>query len=156
MAVHDDGALEVIDYKTSKRVRDRDAVRRSLQLAIYALACEHLYGGLPVAVTLDFVVAGLQVRVPTSEIDLDGAREEVARVATAVRDERFEPTPNRLCDWCDYRALCPAWSGDGPDLLGPASEQLVQLRRGVRRDVAAMRRLEATLQRLNGSADGGA
>ncbi len=148
--VHDDGSLEVIDYKTNRRVKDRDRVRGSLQLAIYALACEHLYGRLPVAVTLDFVVAGLNVRVPTEEMDLDGAREAVAEVAAAVRSERFPPTPGRLCAWCDYRALCPAWEGEGPELLGPAVEELDRLRRQVRRDVRTLRALEATVERLNG------
>lgn len=149
VAVDAEGGLEVIDYKTSKKVRDRDGVRRSLQLAIYALACQHLYGRLPEVVTLDFVVAGLCVRVPIEEIDLPAARAEIVRVADAVRAERFEPTPNRLCGWCDYRALCPAWDGEGPDLLGPATQELDRLRRGVRRDIAAMRRIEATLERLS-------
>jgi putative RecB family exonuclease len=146
--VDDGGSLEVIDYKTSKRVRDRSAVRRSLQLAIYALACEHLYGRLPAAVTLDFVVAGVTVRVGTDEIDLDRARVEVRRVADAVRAGAYEPTPNRLCDWCDYRALCPAWKGDGPDLLGPATRELERLRYSVRRDVRSLRQLEAAVDRL--------
>lgn len=146
--VDEEGALEVIDYKTSKRVRDRSAVRRSLQLAIYALACEHLYGRLPVAVTLDFVVAGVTVRVETDEIDLDRAREEVRRVADGVRAGAYEPTPNRLCDWCDYRALCPAWAGEGPDVLGPATRELERLRSSVRRDVRSLRQLEAAVDRL--------
>lgn len=145
---HDDGTLEVIDYKTNKRVRDRDGVRSSLQLAIYALACEYLYGSLPTAVTLDFVVPGVRVRVATDEIDLDAARSAVAEVASAVRAERYPPVPNRLCGWCDFRSLCPAWEGEGPELLGPAMEELTRLRRRVRRDVKALRDLEAGVARL--------
>lgn len=155
--VHEDGSLEVIDYKTSKRVRDRAAVRRSLQLALYALACEHLYGRLPAVVTLDFVVAGVRISVPIEEIDLDAARAEVVRVAEAIRAERFEPTPNRLCGWCDFRGLCPAWEGDGPDVLGPATRELDRLRRSLRRDVRSLRQLEAAVDRLRDeAADGGA
>lgn len=149
VAVDDAGRLEIIDYKTNRKVRDRDAVRRSLQLAIYALACEHLYGQLPSHVTLDFVVAGLQVRVPIEEIDLDGARDEVRRVAGAVRAEQYGPTPNRLCGWCDYRSLCPAWEGEGPDVLGPATVELERLRRSVQRDVRTLRQLEAGVERLS-------
>ena len=26
------------------------------------------------------------------------------------------PAPSRLCDWCDHRALCPAWGGTPPPL----------------------------------------
>jgi putative RecB family exonuclease len=145
---HEDGALEVVDYKTSKRVRDRAAVRRSMQLALYALACEDLFGRLPASVTLDFVVPGVRIEVPIEEIDLDAARAEVLRVAEAIRAERYEPTPNRLCGWCDYRGLCPAWDGDGPDVLGPAMEELTRLRRSVKRDVSSLRQLEAAVDRL--------
>ena len=146
--VRDDGAFEVVDYKTNRRIRDRAHVRSSLQLAIYALACEELYGALPAAVVLDFVVAGVQVRVPLADVDLDGARAAVAATAAAVRASAYDPTPNRLCDWCDFRALCPAWEGDGPDVLGPASERLRTLRTQVRRDVRALRDLEHALARM--------
>lgn len=153
---HPDGSLEVVDYKTNRRLRDRERVRTSLQLAIYALACEHLYGQLPVAVTLDFVVAGTQVRVPTDEVDLDGARRAITETAEAVRgDGPYLPTPNRLCGWCDYRSMCPAWEGEGPDVLGPAIEELERLRRRVRRDVRALRELEAGVERAHQALRGG-
>ncbi len=147
--VDDDGSLEVIDYKTNKRMQDRERVRASLQLSIYALACEHLYGRLPTAVTLYFVVPGVRVRVATEEIDLDGARHTVARVAAAVRAGAFDPAPSRACNWCDFRPLCPAWEGDGQQALGPAIEELERLRRRVRRDVRALRELEASVARLS-------
>ncbi len=153
--VDDDGALTVIDYKTNRKVKDRARVRRSLQLAIYALACEELFGRLPAAVALDFVVPGIEVRVPIDELDLDAARNTVIATAQAVRSEQFAPTPNRLCGWCDYRALCPAWQGEGPDVLGPATQELERLRRQVRRDVASLRQLEAGVARLEQEAAAG-
>lgn len=145
--VDEAGDFEVIDYKTNRRLKDRERVAKSLQLAIYALACQHLFGRLPAAVSLDFVVPGVRVRVPLEDLDLDGALEAVRETAAHVRAERYEPTPNRLCNWCDYRALCPAWEGEGPDLLGPAMTELESLRRGVRRDVERMRQLEAGVAR---------
>lgn len=152
--VDEHGRLEVIDYKTNKRVKDRAGVRSSLQLAIYALACEHLYGRLPQAVTLYFLVPGVQVRVPTDEMDFDAVRRAVAEVAASVREGRFAPSPNGLCGWCDFRAMCPAWDGDGPDVLGPAVEQLQDLRRRVRRDIRTLRQLEAGIERVRGELTG--
>lgn len=147
--VDDAGRLEVIDYKTNKRVKDRERVRSSLQLSIYALACEHLYGRLPAAVTLYFVVPGVRVRVASDEIDFDAARQAVARVAAGVRAGYFDPAPSHACNWCEFRQLCPAWDGEGPDVLGPAVEELARLRRRVRRDVRALRELEAGVARLS-------
>jgi putative RecB family exonuclease len=144
--IDDDGSYHVVDYKTGK-LRDRQHVRRSLQLAIYALACEHLYGVLPASVSLDFVVPGTEVRVPLEELDLDGARRAVDQTAQAIIDQEFAPTPNRLCDWCDHRALCPAWEGSGPDVLGPAVVALQDARRAARRAAEDVRALEAAVAR---------
>lgn len=145
----DDGTLRIVDYKTNKRVKNRDRVKNSLQLAIYALACEHLYGELPGSVALDFVVAGRQIEVGIDEIDLDAARDAVRETAESVLAEQYPPTPMRLCDWCDYRPVCPAWEGqDGQEVLGPAVTELTQLRRSVKRDVARLRALEDGVARL--------
>jgi putative RecB family exonuclease len=146
--VDDDGRFHVIDYKTNRKVKDRARVAGSLQLSLYALACRHLYGALPATVSLDFVVPGVEVRVDVADLDLDDARQQVLDTAAAVRAEAYEPTPNPLCSWCDHRAICPAWEGDGTEVLGPAVEQLRRLRRQVTRDVRALREAEAGVARL--------
>jgi putative RecB family exonuclease len=147
--VDDDGRLHVIDYKTNRKVKNRQRVAGSLQLSIYALACRHLYGRLPATVCLDFVVPGVEVRVDVDDLDLDGAREAVLATAAAVRAERYDPTPNPLCDWCDFRSLCPAWgpSDDGRH-LGDAVAETRRLRRQLRRDVRTLRELEDGVTRL--------
>ncbi len=144
----DDGRFHIVDYKTNRKVQDRARVARSLQLAIYALACRHLFGALPATVSLDFVVPGVPITVPIEDIDLDGARQAILDTAAAVRAEAFEPTPNRLCDWCDYRDICPAWPSDGHEGLGAAVTQVQDLRRQLSRDVRRLRELEAGVQRL--------
>lgn len=144
--VDDDGGYHVVDYKTG-RLRDRQQVAKSLQLSIYALACEHLFGVLPASVCLDFVVAGTEVRVPLADLDLEHAREVVDETARAVLAEAYEPTPSRLCDWCDHRTLCPAWEGGGPDVLGPTVQALQEARRAARRAAEEVRALEAALGR---------
>lgn len=151
----EDGTLAVVDYKTNRKVRDRSQVAGSLQLALYALACEHLYGRLPGRVTLDFVVAGLQVTVPLAELDLTAARASALATAAAIRRGEHPPTPSRWCTWCDFRSLCPAWDGDGPDVLGPATLEADRLRRTIARDVKALRQLEAGIARVQES-DGAA
>jgi RecB family exonuclease len=149
--VDDDGRFHVVDYKTNRKVKDRARVASSLQLSLYALACRHLYGALPATVSLDFVVAGVEVVATLDELDLDAARRAVLDTAAAVRAERYEPTPNPLCDWCDFRALCPAWeTGDGGEALGPAVAELRARRRAVARDVAELRALEEGVARIAG------
>jgi putative RecB family exonuclease len=145
--VDDDGGLHVVDYKTNRRAQPRERVAGSLQLAIYALACESLFGRLPATVALDFVVAGTVVTVGVDDIDLEAAREAVRITAARVRAGAFEPTPNRLCDWCDFRTVCPAWPADEGG-LGPAERRLAELRRSVRAQVRELREIEAGIERL--------
>ncbi len=144
----DDGRFHIIDYKTNRKVQARARVARSLQLAIYALACRNLFGALPASVSLDFVVPGVMITVPIGDIDLDGARQTILDTAAAVRAASFDPTPNRLCDWCDYRDICPAWPSDGSEGLGAAVTQVQDLRRQLTRDVRQLRELEAGVERL--------
>ncbi len=161
--VDDDGALHVIDYKTNRRARTRAQVRSSLQLAIYALATRELYGRLPTTVALDFVVPGVLVEVPTEELDLDAVPARLEEVARRIRSGEDTPTPHRLCDWCDFQRICPAWTGDDstPDdaeLLGRVMRERDALRRSVVRDARRLRQLEASVARLGldlgGAVDG--
>jgi RecB family exonuclease len=147
--VDDEGRFHVVDYKTNRKVKDRARVASSLQLSLYALACRHLYGALPATVSLDFVVAGVEVTATLEELDLDAARQAVLDTAAAVRAEAYEPTPNPLCDWCDFQALCPAWpTGAGVEALGPAVAELRSRRRAVAREVQDLRALEAGVDRI--------
>jgi putative RecB family exonuclease len=148
--VDDDGRFHIIDYKTNRKVKDRRRVAGSLQLAIYALACRHLYGSLPATVSLDFVVPGVTVTVGIDEIDLDAARQAILDTAAAVRAQHYEPTPNPLCDWCDFRSVCPAWEpgAEAEQVLGEAVAEMRSRRRQLERDVRELRELEGGVQRI--------
>ena len=38
-------------------------------------------------------------------------------VIDQIRDEtRYEPNKNPLCDWCEFKSVCPAWN---PHALQP-------------------------------------
>jgi RecB family exonuclease len=154
--VDDDGRFHIVDYKTNRRIKDRTRVAASLQLALYALACRHLYGSLPATVSLDFVVPGVTITVPLDELDLEAARRAVLDTAAAVRAEAYAPTPGPLCDWCDFKPICPAWSPSvsTEPLLGPAAEELRALRRRVARDVRTLRELEAGVSRVAAELEG--
>ena len=149
--VDPDGDLHVVDYKTNRKAKSRADVAASLQLGIYALATEHLYGSLPRTVALDFVVPGLVVRVDRDELDLAAVPRIVAEAAAAIRAGAAEPNPTRLCDWCDFRAICPAWDGEGDDVLGRAVVEATALRRRLRREVRELRVLEDSVRRLGGT-----
>ncbi|MGH8932350.1 MAG: RecB family exonuclease, partial [Egibacteraceae bacterium] len=140
------GGIGIVDWKTSRRAKTRKQVAGSLQLAIYAFAATELWGHEPEWVSLDFVVSGVRVTMPRSEIDTDAARQTIHNAAARIRAELFPAEPNRLCNWCDYRGVCPAFEGDGPDVAGLAVVELEKLRRRRERDDSRIAQLETLIR----------
>lgn len=156
--VHPDGSLHVIDYKTNRRAKSRQQVASSLQLSIYALATRMLLGRDPATVALDFVVPGVRVEVDRDRLDLDAVAAKVAEVARLVRAREDRPTPNRLCDWCDFKPICPQWQpdADGGEVLARSRREVEDLRRRIARDVRRLRSIESALPVVTGELDGAA
>ena len=49
-------------------------------------------------------------RTPSELAEL--RQQTIDLIDTIGRQEKFEATKNTLCDWCEYRNRCPAWSDD--------------------------------------------
>ena len=80
----------------------------NLQLSIYALACrDALALGTPARVTLYFPESATRLSTTRTDEQLDAAREEILARVRPIRAGDFGATPGRVCDWCDYRAICP-------------------------------------------------
>ncbi|MDQ2781834.1 MAG: exodeoxyribonuclease V subunit beta, partial [Actinomycetota bacterium] len=60
------------------------------------------------------------LRYSPDESDLLATERKVkalwAAIERAAATGDWRPSPSRLCDWCDHRALCPAWGGTPPPL----------------------------------------
>jgi len=104
--------VTITDYKTSD-VRDpakaRQRARDSLQLQIYAMGYEAMTGRLPDQVALHFLDSGLVGRVDVDPKRVAKARARISEVATGIREERFEATPDAMvCTRCPFRDICPS------------------------------------------------
>jgi DNA helicase-2/ATP-dependent DNA helicase PcrA len=102
----------IIDYKTSQ-VRDpEEAVKKtkaSRQLAIYALAYQHLFKVLPSWLELRFLTPKLFVgRIAPTKTALEKASEEIKQAADGIRSGHFPAEPSYMaCDYCPYKTICP-------------------------------------------------
>ena len=140
------GGIGIVDWKTNRKAKTRSHVSGSLQLAIYAMAAQQLWGHDPDWVALDFVVPGVRVTVDRADIDIPDAVRRIHEVAALIRGESYDAKPSGLCPWCDFRAECPAFSGDGPDVAGTAIVELKRLKRRTQRDAERMAALEAVVR----------
>jgi DNA helicase-2/ATP-dependent DNA helicase PcrA len=106
------GKFEVIDYKTGK-VMDQKKIDKSLQMTVYALAAtdKGIYGKKPGEVVLTFYFLDTGEKKPTKRTaeQLEQAKKELIDKAKEIEKSDFKPTPNHMCEFCDFKLLCEAW-----------------------------------------------
>jgi DNA helicase-2/ATP-dependent DNA helicase PcrA len=108
--MENDGAV-IMDFKTSAIKTQKDAdkrVKESKQLALYALAYQHIFGVLPVAVALYFLESGIIGRYEISEEGLDDVQEDIMAVSAGIRQQSYPAKPEyKACTYCAYNQICP-------------------------------------------------
>lgn len=114
------GGLEIIDYKTNEKLPPPYRLKEDLQLPIYHMAAEQLYGKEPDKVTLYFLVPNEKISTKKTKRDITQTRQKILRVADSIQKQKFEPLKNPLCPWCDFIELCPLHA-DNPAILAKAA-----------------------------------
>ena len=108
-----DGALEIHDYKTGRRLPSQDELDRDRQLALYEIGMRAaLREEGEVRLVWHYLLQN-QVRVSRRTPEqLAALREVTCRTIDRIRaEEAWEARPGKLCAWCEYRAICPAFGG---------------------------------------------
>lgn len=112
------GEVRVVDYKTGGIPRVAFEAKALFQLKFYALVLWRTRGTVPHQLKLMYLSDRdtLTYRPEAGELErfertLVAVWRAVER-ATQRRD--FRASPSRLCDWCDHKALCPAFGGTLP------------------------------------------
>ena len=112
-----DGALRVVDYKTSNSPAVGFEAKALFQLRIYALILWRSRGLVPRLLQLVYLGSGASemVRYEPDEDDLRATERKVEAIWDAITEANrtgvFEPHRGRQCDWCAFKAHCPAWGG---------------------------------------------
>jgi len=119
-----DGALEIHDFKTGRRVPSQDELDRDRQLGLYELGVREQLGEPgEIRLVWHYVVPD-QMRSSTRTAEQrDALRELTARSIDRIRsEETWAPRPSGLCGWCEFRAHCPAFEAErSTPALAPAA-----------------------------------
>jgi putative RecB family exonuclease len=114
------GAMRVVDYKTGRSPSELFEGKALFQMKFYALVLWRLRGEVPRLLQLVYLGNGETVRYSPDESDLLATERKLkalwAAIQRAAETGDWRPRTSRLCDWCDHRALCPAWGGTPPPL----------------------------------------
>jgi RecB family exonuclease len=114
LALAPDGAFEIVDYKTAKSLPNQEHADEDWQLALYELAVRREWPDTKeVRLKWHYVRHG---KTLTSIRD-DAARAKLladagALISAIKHDHAFAPNQSPLCDWCEYRDLCPIFADE--------------------------------------------
>ncbi len=114
------GLVRIVDYKTGRAPRPRYEDKPMFQLRFYALAWWRTTGTVPTLLRLLYLGDAQHLDYSPTATDLLATQRRILAlrdaIAAAADAGRFEATPSRLCDWCSFRPICPAWGGTPPPL----------------------------------------
>ncbi|MGE3619714.1 MAG: RecB family exonuclease [Acidimicrobiia bacterium] len=116
LELDDDGELVVTDYKTGRAPGVQYEQKRLAGVAFYSLLCERLFGRRPARVRLLHLADPVTITTVPNDRSTRGVEQRLGAIWKAVERacerEDFRPNPSRRCEWCGFRAWCPAWGGD--------------------------------------------
>jgi putative RecB family exonuclease len=114
------GEVRVVDYKTGRSPSELFEGKALFQMKFYALVLWRLNGTVPRMLQLVYLGNSEIVRYTPDEADLLATERKLKALWRAIEQAAstgdWRPRTSRLCDWCDHRALCPAWGGTPPEL----------------------------------------
>lgn len=125
LELDDAGELVVTDYKTGRVPHEHHEQARLGGVHFYAFLCEQYLGRRPARVQLLYLAEPAAITTTPTEQSVRALERKVravwAAIERACEQERFQPRPSRLCDWCAFRDRCPAFGGrpDADPVAGP-------------------------------------
>jgi len=120
-----DGQLRVVDYKTGKSPHEAYEGKALFQLRFYALVLWRSTGVLPRLLRLYYLRNVEAIDYAPDEGDLQGLERQLEALGQAISRAResgdWRHKPSKLCDWCSFQSLCPAFGGTPPPLPSDTS-----------------------------------
>lgn len=104
------GGLEIIDYKTSRELSLRDALR-SEQLSFYQVLVESNYDAPLEVLTLYHLRSLTPLKTPPrGKRELGDLFHRVATVAEGIARQSYPTRVGAQCSRCEFKAQCPAFA----------------------------------------------
>jgi putative RecB family exonuclease len=115
-----DGAVRIVDYKTGRAPAASFESKAMFQMRFYALIWWRMSGDIPAMLQLLYLGSGHVLRYQPDAADLLATERKILAIRQAIsraaEHREFQPAPSKLCDWCSFRDLCPAFGGTPPQL----------------------------------------
>jgi len=102
-----DEDYEVIDYKTGADRITRVTIKDDVQMNLYALGTEKLYGKFPKTTSLFYLKKDKMVVNNIDEDKVNEVKESIENTVKNILDEKFPANPSYSnCKFCDFWDIC--------------------------------------------------
>ncbi|GAB3943729.1 RecB family exonuclease [Corynebacterium tapiri] len=116
------GEIRVVDYKTGKKPLPRFSAEAQFQMRFYALVYWRLWGTIPHQLRLMYLKVADSLFLSPSKEELEYFEHDLAELWHKIQADgasgTFAPRQSKLCDWCSFQELCPAFGGTPPEYPG--------------------------------------
>lgn len=108
--------LVITDYKTGKAPPEQYAIPAFFALKIYALLIRKRTGRTPVRLRLMYLNGPTVYEIPVTDPQLDATKRKLEALWSAINraivNNDFPARPGKLCNWCQFQEICPAYSAE--------------------------------------------
>ena len=107
---------EVHDYKTSNSLPSQEVLDKDRQLALYSIAIKEIYGAeKKVILVWHYLSFNKRLHSRRTDEQLKQLKQETLNLIKEIElTTEFPPTKSPLCNWCEYKSICPAWGNKPP------------------------------------------
>lgn len=121
------GWVRVVDYKTGRSPRAGFESSAMFQMRFYAYVVWRTRGELPKRLQLEYLGDGVVLQHEPTEAEMATFEARIRSIWAGIQDAAragdWRPRPSKLCDWCSFKAICPAFGGTPPEVPEGAVER---------------------------------
>lgn len=116
------GEVRVVDYKTGKKPLPRYSASAKFQMKFYALVYWRLFQVIPAQLRLMYLKVLDSMYLQPSKEELEYFERDLGelwgKIEADGRTGDFRPRTSKLCGWCSFQDICPAFGGTPPEYPG--------------------------------------
>jgi len=103
---------EIHDYKTSNFLPTQESIDNDRQLALYSIGIKELFGKDKEAVLVwHYLAHNIKIQSRRTNEQLEQLKKEILELIKEIESTtQFPANKSVLCDWCEYRSICPAFT----------------------------------------------
>jgi len=107
---------EIHDYKTANSLPSKEKIEQDRQLALYSIAIKDIYKTKKrVRLVWHFLAHNKKIELKKTDQELEQLKKDIIKLIKKIQNTTHFPAEKSiLCDWCEYKSMCPVWGNSPP------------------------------------------